>query len=118
MSTLTRLVEISKKPMDMPSDQQEKKFMNCWEFTKCEKEDLCQAGINRDYDGYFKGKNGGRFCSFIKEETLCYDDEKRTTVEKLNLCMKCEFYHEIMKHAFPGYKKKEEFEKATEKSNT
>lgn len=65
---------------------------NCWELTRCDKESFCPAGIKTEFDGFFGGKNGGRFCAFIPE-TFCKDGRPRMPQEKMALCANCSFYH-------------------------
>ncbi|MBF0136685.1 MAG: hypothetical protein HQL65_10625 [Magnetococcales bacterium] len=70
--------------------------INCWEFNQCGKEEYCLAGTSDSFDGFFGGKNGGRFCAFI-EGTLCKDDTPRRDSDKLKMCSHCPFYEILLK---------------------
>ncbi|MBF0438327.1 MAG: hypothetical protein HQL93_04310 [Magnetococcales bacterium] len=76
--------------------------MNCWEFKKCGKENTCVAGISAKFDGYFGGKNGGRFCAFI-DGTECASGKYSSSLEKFtNHCSSCDFYKKLMKDCLPA----------------
>ncbi|MBF0368633.1 MAG: hypothetical protein HQL52_04170 [Magnetococcales bacterium] len=74
---------------------------NCWEITECGKEFACIAGTDTRYDGLLGGKNGGRFCAFI-EGTLCKDGVPLTSEKKLEKCLNCKIYYEIINDNFPS----------------
>ncbi|MEO5333964.1 MAG: hypothetical protein H7839_18270 [Magnetococcus sp. YQC-5] len=107
MSHFTEMLQKlhSKAKQEDPKEPQEETLLNCWEFKKCGKEKTCIAATDKKYNGYFGGKNGGRFCPFISG-TECYDGSKRSTFEKLELCVKCDFYNNIVFRVFPNRGKK------------
>lgn len=113
MSTLDRMLNRlhEKKNHDDPPQEKAKEILNCWEFKRCGNEDRCVAAKDPQHNGFFGGTNGGRFCAFIGE-TLCFDATPRSTTEKLEVCVTCEFYHELMASIFPSYDKGKEWAKA------
>jgi anti-anti-sigma regulatory factor len=94
----------------------EKKLQNCWEFKQCGEEKTCSAATATQHDGQFGGLNGGRYCAFI-EDNECFDSKKTDPGEKLATCVQCEFYHEIISHAFSDYDALEKPKKATKPSS-
>ncbi len=64
---------------------------NCWEFTKCGKEDTCIAAKINILDGFNAGQNGGRACYFLLG-TECRGKVQTTLEDKDEVCGKCDFY--------------------------
>ncbi|MBF0370154.1 MAG: hypothetical protein HQL52_11925 [Magnetococcales bacterium] len=73
--------------------------INCWEFKKCGKEGECIAGTSTEYNGRFGGKNGGRYCAYI-EGTICLDAPGAKGLDKMAVCLKCDFYQILMEEIF------------------
>ena len=76
---------------------------NCWEILKCGKQPggakvcpdgPCPAAIENKVDGINDGVNAGRVCWLIKR-TQCHDRVQEGYADKLNLCMRCEFYLQV-----------------------
>ena len=73
---------------------------NCWEFKKCGREPggskanelgVCPASIEKRVHGVNRGKNAGRSC-WALAGTLCGGQVQGVFAQKLNNCLKCEFY--------------------------
>jgi hypothetical protein len=78
---------------------------NCWEHIKCgrepggknvESEGLCPAAIQEKFNGINRGKNGGRFCWFVKE-TKCKGNTEINFIDSFEHCQKCEFFLLVQK---------------------
>lgn len=70
------------------------KMINCWEFNKCDKKELCPAYHNKDADGFLGGSNAGAACMFIMN-TLCAKQDKisMTIYRKIvRYCRNCDYY--------------------------
>ncbi len=97
-STLNQILNYKKNVKEIESAAKlhaRQKLVNCWEKFNCGKENFCAAGTHAQYDGYFGGKNGGRFCAFIPD-TLCKDGLTRTAADKARLCAACPHYNDII----------------------
>lgn len=77
---------------------------NCWEFKKCGREPggnqvselgVCPATEMRQANGLNEGDNGGRSCWAIAG-TFCGGKIQGEFANKLNGCMGCDFYEEVM----------------------
>ncbi|HIJ83714.1 MAG: serine/threonine kinase [Magnetococcales bacterium] len=77
-----------------PSSKDQRK-PNCWQVSGCGKEHYCAAGTSSQFDGYFGGHNGGRFCAFI-EGTLCKKGRPLSEEKKLENCLSCSFYSQLL----------------------
>jgi hypothetical protein len=73
---------------------------NCWEVLRCGKqpggskvgqEGPCPAAVEQRTDGINDGRNAGRVCWLVKR-TLCHNQVQDGYADKLNICMRCEFY--------------------------
>ena len=97
-SMLERLLAAQKNRKVLESaqptfDTQRKK--NCWEVFQCDKENYCTAATSEKFDGFFGGKNGGRFCAFVSG-TSCKDGIPRSDEKKMELCSTCSFFSTIL----------------------
>lgn len=82
----------------------EKSTINCWEFKACKKENTCPAATMTEFNGYFGGTNGGRFCAFI-EGTECGSGHHQSNLNKfVELCIGCEFYKTLIKECLPNHR--------------
>ncbi len=70
--------------------------VNCWEYKKCGKENVCPAGLFKEADGYLGGKNGGRACVYIAG-TFCPETIRGTYKDKKKYCFACDFYKLLKK---------------------
>ncbi|RMG33747.1 MAG: hypothetical protein D6732_11615 [Methanobacteriota archaeon] len=70
--------------------------MNCWEATKCGKEEHCAAYHAVSLDGFLGGKNGGKACFFILG-TRCKGGFQDTKEAKEATCNTCDFFHSLKK---------------------
>jgi hypothetical protein len=77
---------------------------NCWEFHKCGREPggakvkelgVCPASVEVRLDGVNCGKNGGRAC-WVISGTYCKGKVCGTFAQKLQDCIKCEFYKKVV----------------------
>ena len=77
--------------------------MNCWEFKKCgrepggentEKLGVCEASVERKFDGINQGNNAGRYCWKVKisEENQNAADE---TLSAIMNCIECDFFIKV-----------------------
>lgn len=82
-----------------------KKFINCWEYTKCGREmggkyvdslGPCPAATEEKYHEINNGINGGRFC-WLVEDTLCNGIVQIAFLDKFEKCLQCKFYLLIQK---------------------
>lgn len=76
---------------------------NCWEYFSCGREsegrngataDICPAVNDAESDGTNQGRNGGRICWAVAG-TLCSGAVQGNWAEKLQDCLKCEFYKTV-----------------------
>jgi hypothetical protein len=75
------------------------KFINCWEFKKCDHFEECPAFINVDADGFLDGINAGRACTYINNTAgACGGRVFGSWEEKIKVvCRECEFYQILVK---------------------
>ncbi len=83
---------------------------NCWEFKKCGREPggpkvnelgVCAASTEARVEGINHGKNGGRCCWAIAG-TLCKGVKQGVFAQKLENCMKCDFYQQVREEEGSG----------------
>jgi len=86
-------------------------ILNCWEAKKCGRQPggercdelgICPAAIEKRTDGMNSGINGGRTCWAI-QKTLCGDKVQGGLAEKLNICLKCDFYAVVRREEAPNF---------------
>lgn len=79
------------------------KKINCWEYNNCGREpggfnsqngNICPASIETLAEGINRGKNAGRCCWAISG-TLCHGLKQGTKTEKLEKCVKCDFFNKV-----------------------
>lgn len=78
---------------------------NCWEFTKCGREEggakvlefgVCPAASATEADGFCGGKNAGRGCTYVAG-TFCGGAVQGTVADKEKQCLQCDFYKMLKK---------------------
>ena len=76
---------------------------NCWEVKNCGRQPggakagelgICIAAIETRTDGVNHGKNAGR-CCWMVAGTLCGGQRQGIFAQKLENCMKCNFYMQV-----------------------
>jgi len=76
---------------------------NCWEAKGCGREPggakvadlgVCPAASETRVDGVNNGKNGGR-CCWALAGTFCGGKVQGAFAEKMQNCMKCDFYDTV-----------------------
>lgn len=76
---------------------------NCWEFKKCGREKggakvnelgECPVVNHSSADGLNGGLNGGRIC-WVITGTFCGAKVQGVYAEKIDNCMKCEFFQKV-----------------------
>jgi hypothetical protein len=76
---------------------------NCWEFTKCgreqngsnaEKLGICPASIEKALNGVHGGMNAGRAC-WVVAGSMCDGQLQGTFAQKYEDCRKCDFYQVV-----------------------
>jgi hypothetical protein len=75
------------------------KFINCWEFKKCNEFGECPSFVNVDADGFLEGVNAGRACMYINATVeMCGGGRRyKSWEEKIKvICHDCEFYKMIL----------------------
>jgi hypothetical protein len=75
------------------------KFINCWEYRKCQHPEVCPTFINVDADGFLDGANAGRACMYINATTeLCGSGGSFNSWEEKikQICRNCEFYGMVL----------------------
>jgi hypothetical protein len=79
--------------------------LNCWEVKKCGREPggakvaefgVCPASTEAKYNGTNNGKNAGRYCWKIGG-TLCGNQVQGNWAQKMENCLKCEFFLAVKK---------------------
>jgi sigma-B regulation protein RsbU (phosphoserine phosphatase) len=79
--------------------------LNCWEVKKCGRQPggektaelgICPATLEKDFDGFFGGKNSGRAC-WLVAGTFCKGQIQGTFAQKFKNCAQCEFYNQVMR---------------------
>ena len=77
---------------------------NCWEIKRCGREPdgsmvhelgICSAATEARLNGIHAGKNGGR-CCWLVAGTFCEGEVQGTFARKLDDCLKCEFYQQVV----------------------
>ncbi len=87
---------------------------NCWEYKKCGREPrgakalelgVCPVAIETKVNEINNGKNGGR-CCWAVAGTLCGGKVQGTFSAKIDNCIECDFYKEVLKEEkkSPTYK--------------
>jgi hypothetical protein len=78
--------------------------VNCWEYTGCGRESggcathdlgVCPAATDSRLHGVNNGDNAGRACWAVAG-TLCDGEIHGTHASKIDTCMQCAFYHEVL----------------------
>ena len=77
--------------------------LNCWEFTRCGREEngekvgalgACPASTDKRAHGANGGKNGGRACWAIAG-TYCSGDVLGTVAKDIETCLHCCFFRQV-----------------------
>jgi hypothetical protein len=91
---------------------EETKKLNCWEVKKCGREPggprahdlgICPATQEIRLNGIHEGRNAGRSC-WVLAGTLCGGAVQGTFAQKYKNCQACDFYEQVKKQEFPGFK--------------
>ena len=77
---------------------------NCWEIKGCGRQpggknangNPCVAAVETRLDGAHGGKNAGRAC-WVVAGTMCGGQVQGTHAQKLNNCLQCEFYRQVLR---------------------
>ena len=78
---------------------------NCWEVKNCGRQPggnhtaefgICPASTESKLDGINSGDNAGRACWCVGG-TLCGGTLQGHALQKLDVCMKCEFFNKVWK---------------------
>jgi len=78
--------------------------LNCWEFKKCGREPggykvsefgICPVALEDRTDGVHDGKHAGRAC-WVIAGTFCSGKIQGSSASKLDTCMKCDFYKQVL----------------------
>jgi len=84
---------------------------NCWDVKKCGREPggskvdelgVCPAATEGRADGFNHGVNGGRACWAIAG-TFCGGEAQGAFSAKIESCMTCEFYEQVLGEEYPSY---------------
>ncbi len=79
--------------------------LNCWEFTKCERQPggllveqrgVCPAATDPTHDGKNSGKNAGRYCWNVAG-TLCDGKTQGTFAALMKNCASCCHFYDVVK---------------------
>lgn len=93
---------------------------NCWEVKNCGREPggenvselgVCPAAIEDNCDGVNGGSKGGRIC-WALAGTLCGGKVQGMFAMKIESCVKCEFFQQVVEeegHSFSMYPENEKF---------
>ncbi len=85
--------------------------MNCWEFTKCERQPggllvdergVCPAATDTKHDGKNEGENAGRYCWKVAG-TLCGGKVEGSFARMIRDCSICDFYILVKKEEGEDY---------------
>lgn len=85
---------------------------NCWEAKQCGREPggpkvkelgVCPAAEEHRVDGVNEGVNAGRACWAVAG-TFCGGNVQGAFATKLDNCMSCDFYEEVVSEQWPNYK--------------
>lgn len=90
--------------------------LNCWEIKKCGREPdglhaeelgICPASVETKLNGINHGKNAGRSC-WALTGTLCGGIVQGSFATKLNNCMQCNHYKDVLFDEGKNFKKSTE----------
>jgi hypothetical protein len=90
--------------------------LNCWEIKKCGREvggikvkdlGVCIAATEVRTNGIHNGKSGGRVC-YALAGTLCGGKVQGTFATKLQNCMQCDVYKQVIKEEGSNHKPTQE----------